>query len=113
IGDDIVWEGSYWYSGGHVYYATIYASSNSAAITYARKNNIGYACDLSQASVTGVKATYAYTGKALKPVPRIKMSQKENGEDFFWDKNIPNDKTLYSNMIYVQMLCRQHSPRHG
>ena len=23
IGDDIVWEGSYWYSGGHVYYATI------------------------------------------------------------------------------------------
>ena len=47
IGDDIVWEGSYWYSGGHVYYATIYASPNSAAITYARKNNIGYACDLS------------------------------------------------------------------
>ena len=32
---------------------------------------------------------------------RIKMSQKENGEDFFWDKNIPNDKTWYSNMIYV------------
>jgi hypothetical protein len=29
------------------------------------------------------------------------MSQKENGEDFFWDKNIPNDKTWYSNMIYV------------
>ncbi|MFR5149249.1 MAG: hypothetical protein ACLTER_06720 [Ruminococcus sp.] len=25
IRDDIVWEGSYWYSGGHVYYATIYA----------------------------------------------------------------------------------------
>lgn len=32
---------------------------------------------------------------------RIKMSQKENGEDFFWDKNIPNYKTWYSNMIYV------------
>lgn len=29
------------------------------------------------------------------------MSQKENGEDFFWDKNISNYKTWYSNMIYV------------
>lgn len=29
------------------------------------------------------------------------MSQKENGEDFFWDKNIPNYKTWYSNMIYA------------
>lgn len=90
IGDDIVWEGSYWYSGGHVYYATIYASSNSAAITYARKNNIGYACDLSQASVTGVKATYAYTGKALKPVPTITLGKQKliEGQDY---------KVTYSN----------------
>lgn len=90
IGDDIVWEGSYWYSGGHVYYATIYASPNSAAITYARKNNIGYACDLSQASVTGVKATYAYTGKALKPVPTITLGKQKliEGQDY---------KVTYSN----------------
>ena len=90
IGDDIVWEGSYWYSGGHVYYATIYASSNSVAITYARKNNIGYACDLSQASVTGVKATYAYTGKALKPVPTITLGKQKliEGQDY---------KVTYSN----------------
>lgn len=90
IGDDIVWEGSYWYSGGHVYYATIYASYNSAAITYARKNNIRYACDLSKASVTGVKKTYAYTGKSLKPVPKITLGKQKltAGQDY---------KVTYSN----------------
>ena len=29
------------------------------------------------------------------------MSQKENGEDFFWDKNFPNYKILYFNMIRI------------
>ena len=60
------------------------------AITYARKNNIGYACDLSQASVTGVKATYAYTGKALKPVPTITLGKQKliEGQDY---------KVTYSN----------------
>ena len=53
IGDDIVWEGS---TGIPAVYTTYhFMPPNSAAITYARKNNIGYACDLSQASVTGVK----------------------------------------------------------
>ena len=75
--------------GGHVYYATIYASSNSAAITYARKNNIGYACDLSQASVTGVKATYAYTGKALNQFQLLLHGSKTyRGQDY---------KVTYSN----------------
>ena len=74
IGDDVVWSGYYWMgSNAHVNYATIYAPYGSAAITYAKKNGISYAMDLSKASISGLEKSYTYTGKALKPIPTVKM----------------------------------------
>lgn len=77
IEDDIVWSGSFWFTNNgqdlKVNYATIYAPYGSTAIAYAKKNDIRYAIDLSHASVSGLKKSYTYTGKALKPVPTVKM----------------------------------------
>ena len=78
IGEDIVWTGSYWtYDGSHVNYATIYAPYGSAAITYAQKNKVSYACDLSGAAVTGINSKYTYTGSSLKPKPTVTLGNKK------------------------------------
>ena len=77
IEDDIVWSGSFWFTNSgqdlKVNYAIIYAPYGSTAIAYAKKNEIRYAIDLSHASVSGLKKSYTCTGKALKPVPTVKM----------------------------------------
>lgn len=93
--DDIVWTGYYWIGdSSHVNYATIYAPYGSAAITYAKKNGISYAMDLSKASINGLEKSYTYTGKALKPVPTVKignMKLKQNRDFKISYKN--NKKT--------------------
>lgn len=48
----------------------------SAAITYAQKNKVSYACDLSGAAVTGINSKYTYTGSSLKPKPTVTLEIK-------------------------------------
>ncbi len=72
IGEDILWTGYYWVSdNSHVVRAKIYAPRNSYAITYAKNNKIGYVLDISTMSVSGIKASYTYNGKAQKPTVTI------------------------------------------
>ena len=92
IGDDIVWTGSYWYGGSHVNYATIYAPYGSAAITYAQKNDISYACDLSSAAVTGINSKYTYTGSSLKPKPTVTLGKKKLTADSDFKVTYSNNK---------------------
>lgn len=44
---------------------------------------------------------------------RIKMSQKGNGEDFFWDKNFPNYNILYFNVLFCWDAVRAIRSRYG
>lgn len=55
---------------------TIYAPYNSYAIRYAKKNRINYKIDLSSAKVSGLKASYAYTGKAITPAVTVKLGSQ-------------------------------------
>lgn len=74
IGDNFIWKGSYGLGNKeYVCDPIIYAPYGSTAIAYAKKNEIRYAIDLSHASVSGLKKSYTCTGKALKPVPTVKM----------------------------------------
>jgi hypothetical protein len=74
IGEDFVWTGYFWISDcSHVTYATIYAPYNSYAIKYAKKNNISYNTILSNATVSGLKASYEYTGKEQEPQITVKL----------------------------------------
>lgn len=54
IGTDAVW-GGYGYVNSHAYFCKIHAPYGSYAVTYAKKNNISYACNISDAAVTGIK----------------------------------------------------------
>ena len=76
IGDNFIWKGSYGLGNKeYVCDPIIYAPYGSTAIAYAKKNEIRYAIDLSHASVSGLKKSYTCTGKALKPVPTVKMGK--------------------------------------
>ena len=77
IENDIVWNGYYWYDGEHVNYATIYAPYTSYAVTYAKKNHIDYASDLSSASVSGIQKTYTYTGSNITPKPTVTLGKQK------------------------------------
>ena len=81
IGEDIVWVGSYWYSGGHVNYASIYAPYDSYAITYAKKNGLRYACDISGGKVTGIQKSYTYTGSAIAPKITVTLGKQKLSSD--------------------------------
>lgn len=95
IGEDIIWTGYYWVgSGTHVYHATIYAPYGSAAITYAKKNNIYYAMDISKATVTGVEKSYNYNGKAFTPVPTVKMGKEKLKKDTDFRISYQNNKKV-------------------
>ena len=60
IGTDAVW-GGYGYVNSHAYFCKIHAPYGSYAVTYAKKNNISYACNISDAAVTGnQKNIYLY-----------------------------------------------------
>lgn len=78
IGDDITWLEYYWdgSDGIHIMAGTIYAPYNSYAIRYAKKNRIDYKIDLSNAKVSGLKASYAYTGKAITPAVTVKLGSQ-------------------------------------
>ena len=85
IGDDITWTGYYWaYDESHIPAGTIYAPYNSYAIRYAKKNRIDYKIDLSNAKVSGLKASYAYTGKAITPAVTVKLGSQtlKTGTDY-------------------------------
>ena len=90
IGEDIVWIGFYGYSGDHVNYAAIYAPYDSYAITYAKKNSLRYACDISAAKVTGIQKSYTYTGSSIKPKTTVTLGKQKltSGSDY---------KVTYSN----------------
>ncbi|WP_287073803.1 leucine-rich repeat domain-containing protein [Blautia sp.] len=74
IGTDAVW-GGYGYVNSHAYFCKIHAPYGSYAVTYAKKNNISYACNISDAAVTGIKKTYTYTGSDIKPVPTVTLGK--------------------------------------
>lgn len=104
IEEDILWTGAYWINDeSHVVYATIYAPEGSYALTYAKKNGIrsvvgdgendaendtdlnnDNAVSISKAKISGLKSSYAYTGKALKPKVTVKLNGKKlkQGTDY-------------------------------
>lgn len=93
IGDDFVWTGSYWWGDNeHVNYAAIHAPYNSYAITYAKKNGLRYACDITEAKVTGLQKSYNYTGSPITPALTITLgNQKLDGTTHYsvsYDNNI-------------------------
>lgn len=93
IGDDFVWTGSYWWGDNeHVNYAAIHAPYNSYAITYAKKNDLRYACDITEAKVTGLQKSYKYTGSPITPALTITLgNQKLDGTTHYsvsYDNNI-------------------------
>ena len=93
IGEDFVWTGSYWWGDDdHVNYATIHAPYNSYAITYAKKNGLRYACDITEAKVTGLQKSYNYTGSPITPALTITLgNQKLDGTTHYsvsYDNNI-------------------------
>ncbi|MGN0395136.1 MAG: leucine-rich repeat protein [Coprococcus sp.] len=96
IGEDFLWTGYTWIgSGGHVTRATICAPDKSYAIKYAKKNNISYNINTisdSTATISGIKTSYAYSGKAIKPNVTVKLNgiKLKNGTDY---------KVSYSNNI--------------
>lgn len=75
IGTDAVWCGYYWSDSSHAYFCNIHAPYGSYAVTYAKKNNISYACNISDAAVTGIKKTYTYTGSDIRPVPTVTLGK--------------------------------------
>lgn len=93
IGDDIVWTGYYWtYDSSHVNYATIYASVNSYAVSYAKANHISYACDLSGAKVTGIETKYTYTGSKITPKPTVTLGKQKLTADSDYEVTYSNNK---------------------
>ena len=85
IGDDITWTGYFWKGDySHVTAGTIYAPYNSYAIQYAKKNELSYKIDLSDAKISGLKASYTYTGKAITPTVTVKLGSQtlKAGEDY-------------------------------
>lgn len=93
IGDDIVWTGYYWtFDSSHVTHATIYAPYNSYAISYAQKNHVNYACDLSAAKVTGIKKSYTYSGSAIAPKPTVTLGTKKLSAGSDYNVTYKNNK---------------------
>nr|WP_295277770.1 leucine-rich repeat domain-containing protein [uncultured Blautia sp.] len=84
---------NYW-TGEEEYltYATIHAPYNSYAITYAKKNNLRYACDITEATVTGLQKSYDYTGSPITPALTVTLgNQKLDGTTHYsvsYDNNI-------------------------
>lgn len=85
IGEDITWTGYFWIGNySHVMAGTIYAPYNSYAVQYAKKNALRYKIDLSGAKVSGLNASYTYTGKAITPAVTVKLGSQtlKAGEDY-------------------------------
>ena len=85
IGEDITWTGYFWVGNySHVTAGTIYAPYDSYAIQYAKKNALRYKVDLSNAKVSGLNASYTYTGKAITPAVTVKLGSQtlKAGEDY-------------------------------
>lgn len=85
IGEDITWTGYFWVGNySHVMAGTIYAPYNSYAVQYAKKNALRYKIDLSNAKVSGLNASYTYTGKAITPAVTVKFGSQtlKAGEDY-------------------------------
>lgn len=85
IGEGILWSGYYWVgSDSPVVYAAIYTEYGSSAAKYAEKNNISYYISLDNASISGVKGTYPYNGKSVKPDLVVKLNGHtlKKGQDY-------------------------------
>ncbi len=85
IGEDITWTGYFWVGNySHVMAGTIYAPYDSYAVQYAKKNALRYKIDLSNAKVSGLNASYTYTGKAITPAVTVKLGSQtlKAGEDY-------------------------------
>ena len=65
---------------------------DSYAITYAKKNGLRYACDITEAKVTGLQKSYNYTGSPITPALTITLgNQKLDGTTHYsvsYDNNI-------------------------
>lgn len=104
IGEDFLWTGYYWtHDESHVVNAVIYAPNDSYAAKYAEKNGIEYIrtdsadaktnpTDLSKAKVSGIKASYAYNGKAKKPKVTVKLDKKTLKKDTDYTVSYVNNK---------------------
>ena len=46
------------------------------AVQYAKKNALRYKIDLSGAKVSGLNASYTYTGKAITPAVTVKLGSQ-------------------------------------
>lgn len=99
IGEDFLWTGYYWtYDRSHVVRATIYAPKDSYAMKYAEANGIRFsekgetddmsagqsALNISKAKISGIKKSYAYSGKTQKPKVTVKLGGKtlKKGRDY-------------------------------
>ena len=78
IGDDFLWTGSYWVgSNSHVVRATIYASSDSYAIKYAKQEGISYKLtgltrfNISTTTISNI-SNQTYTGQYMYPTVTVK-----------------------------------------
>lgn len=97
IGEDFLWTGYYWTDGSHLVYATIYAPEDSYAAKYAKENNISYKAgddkgsdknddtsdtiSILKAKVSGIKKSYAYSGREQEPEVTLKLDNKKLEKD--------------------------------
>lgn len=93
IEKDILWTGSYWVGdSSHVVYASIYSEPGAYAVQYAKQNNIYYVINLSKASVSGLRSSYQYTGKALTPAVTVKIGNQVLRKDNDYQVAYRNNK---------------------
>ena len=90
IGDDFLWTGYYWVgSNSHVVRATIYASSDSYAIKYAKQEGISFELTgtarfkLSETTISNI-SNQTYTGQKIYPTITVKDGNTSlfNGRDY-------------------------------
>ncbi|MGI6018813.1 MAG: leucine-rich repeat protein [Marvinbryantia sp.] len=102
IGKDILWTGYTWVgSGDHVVYAVIYSTPGSYAIKYAKQNSISYGMDFSKASVSGIKSSYRYTGKTIKPSVTVKLGGQVLKKDRDYQVSYRNNKKVGTATITI------------
>ena len=85
IGEDILWTGAYWTNDySHVVSAAIYTEAGSFAEQYAEKNGISCYISLGKAKISGLNASYVYTGKNIQPSVNVKLNGRtlKKGTDY-------------------------------
>lgn len=102
IGEDILWSGWSWGDGTHCTIGKIYTTYDSKAAAYAKKNGIWYLSDLSSAKISGLKASYTYTGKAIVPKITVKLGNRTLKENDDYTVSCKNNKALGTAVLTVK-----------